>query len=553
MLNKTLLALSVAGASLGVCADTIVIHDANGYGFDVHRQLVSFTTLVVEDGKVVARGDEQLLSQYPEPQATIDAGGLTLLPGLIDAHGHLMGLGYGLLEVELRGLASAEQSADEVADFAAANPDLEWIRGRGWNQVLWDGKAFPTAQVLDEVIADRPVVLSRVDGHAIWVNSKAMEMAGVDGETQAPEGGEIIRDDAGTPTGVFIDNAELLITDKIPPRSAQEMAKAFDTAVTHLQELGITGMHDAGASAAELEMYRSRADAGELGVRIYPMVSSSDPQLDEILAQGIHDDPEDWLDIRSVKIYADGALGSRGAALLAPYSDRPDSSGLMIQNQDALQALVDQVSSQGFQANMHAIGDRANRVALDVYARSLEQDPQRRELRHRIEHAQVVSVDDIPRFTELGVIPSMQPTHATSDKNMAGDRLGQERLAGAYAWRFFMDSGSRIAAGSDFPVEPANPFYGLHAAVTREDRDDQPEGGWLPGQKLTVAEALRGFTVDAAYAAHQEGSLGGLMPGQWADFVLVDTDILRADPAELWQTRVSETWIAGERVFVRDQ
>nr|WP_299379389.1 amidohydrolase [uncultured Halomonas sp.] len=549
MLKKSLLCLSIAGTSLVAQAQTTVIDNANGYGFDDQRQLVTFSTLVIEDGKVVARGDERLAADYPEAENAIDAEGKTLLPGLIDAHGHFMALGYSLLEVDLRDLESARQGAEKVADFASQNPNLEWIRGGGWNQVLWEGQEFPTAEALDAMISDRPVVLSRVDKHAIWVNSKAMELAGVDADTQAPEGGEILRDDEGNPTGVFIDNAEQLITDKIPERSQQEMAQAFDTAVAHLQEVGITSVHDAGASAAELELFRSRDKAGQLGVRLYPMIASSDPQFEALLEKGPQDDPEDWLDIRSVKIFADGALGSRGAALLKQYSDRPDSKGLMLQNKESLQSLVNESSRHGFQANMHAIGDRANRIALNIYRENLENDPNARKLRHRIEHAQVVNVNDIPRFSALGVIPSMQPTHATSDKNMAGDRLGQERLAGAYAWRFFLDNGSRVAAGSDFPVEPADPFYGLHAAVTREDRDDQPQGGWLPGQKLTATEALRAFTLDAAYAAHQEKSLGGLMPGQWADFILVDSDIIRTGPENIWQTQVAETWIAGEQVY----
>ncbi|WP_227370567.1 amidohydrolase [Halomonas sp. M20] len=549
MLRKTLLSLSIATISLSTQAQTTVIDNANGYGFDTNRQLVPFSTLIIEDGKVVARGDKQLAADYPEAENAIDAEGKTLLPGLIDAHGHFMALGYSLLEVDLRDLESARQGAKKVANFASQNPNLEWIRGGGWNQVLWEGQEFPTAETLDAMITERPVVLSRVDKHAIWVNSKAMELAGIDADTQAPEGGEILRDDEGNPIGVFIDNAEQLITDKIPDRSQQEMTQAFDTAVAHLQEVGITSVHDAGASAAELALFRSRDEAGQLGVRLYPMIASSDPQFEALLEKGPQDDPEDWLDIRSVKIFADGALGSRGAALLKQYSDRPDSKGLMLQDKKSLQSLVDVSSRHGFQANMHAIGDRANRIALNIYEENLKNDSDARKLRHRIEHAQVVNVNDIPRFSALGVIPSMQPTHATSDKNMAGDRLGQQRLAGAYAWRFFLDNGSRVAAGSDFPVEPANPFYGLHAAVTREDRDDQPQGGWLPGQKLTATEALRAFTLDAAYAAHQEKSLGGLMPGQWADFILVDTDIIRTDPENIWQTQVAETWIAGEQMY----
>lgn len=548
-LNKILLGISLATVSLGAQASSSLLVNANGYGFDENRQLVEFSTLYLKDGKVVARGGENLADQYSDTQRRIDLQGKTLLPGLIDAHTHLMGLGYSLLEADLRNLHSAAESAAAVADFASEHPNFEWLRGRGWNQVLWEGKQFPTAEDLDAHVADRPVVLQRVDGHAIWVNSRAMELAGVNADTQAPEGGEILRDENGQPTGVFIDNAEALITDKIPERTDAEMNEAYDTAIEHVQQLGITGVHIAGSSSQELNFYRQRKEQDSLGIRLYPMVSAKDAKLDEWLEQGIIDDPEDWLDIRSVKVYADGALGSRGAALTEPYSDRPDSRGLLIDDEDTLATLVDKAAQHGFQANMHAIGDRANHIALNIYQAEQEKLPQSRELRHRIEHAQVANVDDIPRFAELGVIPSMQPTHATSDKNMAGDRLGEERLAGAYAWRYFLDSGSLIAGGSDFPVEPANPFYGLHAAVTRQDRDDQPPGGWLPGQKLTMAEALRSFTADAAYAAHQEDSLGSLLPGQWADFIVIDRDIVRDDPTTVPNTQVLETWINGDPIY----
>lgn len=546
--NKVLLGISLASASLGVQAASSLLVNANGYGFDENRQLVAFSTLYLEDGKIVARGGESLAEKYPEAEQRIDVQGKTLIPGLIDAHTHLMGLGYSLLEADLRDIGSAEESATAVAEFAAEHPDFEWVRGRGWNQVLWDGKQFPTAADLDAHIADRPVVLQRVDGHAIWVNSRAMELAGIDADSQAPEGGEILRDESGQPTGVFIDNAEALITDKIPARTEAEMNEAYDIAVKHVQQLGITGVHIAGSSSQELDFYRQRQEQESLGIRLYPMISAKDDKLDEWLEQGTIDDPQDWLDIRSIKIFADGALGSRGAALTEPYSDRHDSRGLLIEDEDTLAGLVDKAVQHGFQANMHAIGDRANHIALNIYQAELEQVPQSRDLRHRIEHAQVVSVDDIPRFAELGVIPSMQPTHATSDKNMAGDRLGEERLAGAYAWRYFLDSGSLIAGGSDFPVEPANPFYGLHAAVTRQDRDGQPPGGWLPGQKLTMAEALRSFTADAAFAAHQEESLGSLLPNQWADFIIIDRDIIRDDPATVPDTQVLETWIGGKPI-----
>lgn len=291
--NKVLLGISLASASLGVQAASSLLVNANGYGFDENRQLVAFSTLYLEDGKIVARGGESLAEKYPEAEQRIDVQGKTLIPGLIDAHTHLMGLGYSLLEADLRDIGSAEESATAVAEFAAEHPDFEWVRGRGWNQVLWDGKQFPTAADLDAHIADRPVVLQRVDGHAIWVNSRAMELAGIDADSQAPEGGEILRDESGQPTGVFIDNAEALITDKIPARTEAEMNEAYDIAVKHVQQLGITGVHIAGSSSQELDFYRQRQEQESLGIRLYPMISAKDDKLDEWLEQGTIDDPQD--------------------------------------------------------------------------------------------------------------------------------------------------------------------------------------------------------------------------------------------------------------------
>lgn len=528
-----------------------VIHNIQGYGFDENRELVNFQTLIFDEksGQILARGKAALIAEYPTAKK-IDGKGKTLLPGLIDGHGHILGLGEYLKQADLRGIDSEQDSAAAVARFAQANPEQQWVVGRGWNQVLWASNAFPSKATLDEMVADKPVYLVRVDAHAAWVNSKALALAGISKETLDPPGGEIIRDVNGEPTGVLIDNAMYLVQRQIPTPTRTEKRAALQTAFEHLQALGITSVHDAGVTTELVKLYQELQAEQQLGVRIYPMLSAKDPELENWFQQGIIDDASDWLDIRSVKIYGDGALGSRGAALLADYSDQPGQRGLLVTEPDALTEIMRLTINAGFQANVHAIGDRANRLVLDRFAQ-LSPPEALKLARHRVEHAQIVSPQDIPRFKQLHILPAMQAVHATSDMNMAGDRLGVARLRGAYAWRTFIDQGSIIVGGSDFPVELANPFYGLHASVTRQDQQNQPVGGWLPEQRLSLVEALRSFTVDAAYGAFQEQKMGTLAPGSWADFIIVDRDIFTIPATEIWQTRPLETWIHGQQRFTR--
>ena len=527
----------------------IVIENIQGYSFDNNRELFQFSSLAIKDGKVLATGDDQLAQNYPNAEK-INGQGKALLPGLIDAHGHVSDLGYSLLSVDIRGLASAQESAEFVANYAAQHPTLTWIKGRGWNQVLWPDQAFPTAAILDSHISDRPVWLERIDGHGGWANSAALRLAGIDKDTVAPEGGEIIRDAERNPSGVLIDNASSLITSIIPKPNDADITLALDTASKHLLSLGVTSTHDAGVSALEHPLYRQIADRGEMQVRIYGMISSSNANLAQTLAAGHSSDDKDMYSLRSIKIYTDGALGSRGAALIEPYSDRPDHSGLMLTSGEELRSLFEQSIQADFQIAVHAIGDMGNRVALDEFEHAYA-TVGGRHLRNRVEHAQVVAISDIQRFKSLDVIPSMQPTHATSDMNMAEERIGAERLKGAYAWRTFLNQGSRVVSGSDYPIELANPFDGIHAAVTRQDKGNLPEGGWIPEQAMTVEEALRSFTIDAAWAAHQEDRLGGLTPGKWADFIVLDQDIFQGDASDLWKTRVEQTWLAGKLVYTR--
>jgi len=510
--------------------------------------LQQFSTMLVENGKVQAIGGSTLAERFAETEQTVDMQGKTVLPGLTDAHGHIQSLGTSLLQVDLRDTDSVSAAVKKVRNYADEQPQMDWITGRGWNQEQWQQKVFPSAAHLDEVVNERPVWLMRVDAHAGWANSVALRRAGIDKDTVAPEGGEIVRDQQGNPTGVLIDNAMQLVEDIIPDPSLQQQRAAYELAFQHLIKLGITSVHDAGINSDEISIYKGLQNQGRMPLRVYGMIAATEPKLPQLLAEGPYESNDQKLTIRSVKIYADGALGSRGAALIEPYSDDHDNHGLMVTSEEKIRDLYELIIPHGFQVNTHAIGDRANRVVLDNMA-EIYQELGGRNLRNRIEHAQIVHPDDLKRFNELNLIASMQPTHATSDKNMAEDRLGSERMAGAYAWQTLLDQGTVVAAGSDFPVELANPFYGLHAAVTRQGRDNMPTGGWYAEEKMSLKQALRSFTIDAAYSAWQEKSLGSLEPGKWADFIVLEQNPFAVDSSDIWQTKVEQTYVAGERVY----
>nr|WP_310522906.1 amidohydrolase family protein [Polymorphobacter sp.] len=544
---RTLAALLLL-TSVPAVADTAYVN-ANGYTLDAGGKLVRFATLVVDDrGRVRAT----LPAGAPQPRGKrVDVAGRTLLPGLIDAHGHVMGLGETALAVDLNGTTSLAAAQDAIR----ANPgNGAWIKGSGWNQERWsdNGKPlgrFPTAAELDAATGNRPAFLERVDGHAGWANTRALQIAGVTAATPDPVGGRIERDANGAPTGVLIDAAMKLVEAKIPAPTAREADAALTKALAIMASVGLTGAHDAGMGRPAWDRYRRFARSGKLTARIYAMAYGPD-NLAAIAPSGpVGWEYDDRLAMMAMKLQADGALGSRGAWMKADYSDAPGQRGIPFFEEGNLRRIVLDASAKGFQVNIHAIGDAANGAALGAFAAVPE--PQRLALRHRDEHAQIVSPEDLPRFARLGIIASVQPTHATSDKGMAEARVGEKRLAGGYAWKTLLDSGARIAGGSDFPVEPPNPFYGLHAAVTRQDRSGQPAGGWRISEALTLEQAFAAFTTGAAWAGHAEDKVGTLTPGKWADFIIIDRDPFASAPTELWKTQVDETWLAGKRVFKR--
>jgi hypothetical protein len=482
---------------------------------------------------------------------TIDLEGRTVVPGLADAHGHFAGLGATLQRLDFRGLTSFDQVVDLVKQRATRLGRGQWILGRSWDQNLWRDKSFPTHEKLDRAAPDHPVYLTRVDGHAGLANATAMAAAGVTRATKDPEGGRILRDGAGNPTGVFIDTAQALITAKIPPESDAELVADILRADEECRRLGLTIVHDAGTDKRTLDAYTRLIDEGKLQTRLYAMLRGSRAELESFFKRGpITNYHEHHLMARAVKIYADGALGSRGAAMLEPYSDDPGNRGLLVSPPDLVYQETLAASKAGFQTCIHAIGDRANREVLDVFERVQKEVPGSKTLRMRDEHAQILDAADIPRFAKLGIVASMQPTHCTSDMPWVPSRIGAERTAeGAYVWQKLMKSGAIVASGSDFPVEQPSPMLGIYAAVTRQDPQGNPPAGWAPDQRMTRREALKSFTINAAYAAHMEHDLGTLEADKLADLVVLSADIMTEPPARILTTTVLQTMIGGKWVY----
>jgi len=509
------------------------------------------TALAVKGTRILAVGDDRSMEAFIGPHTrVIDLAGAVVSPGFNDSHAHLYGLGKALAQVDLMGTPSPEAVVKLVAAAAADLPPGTWLEGRGWDQNDWAVKEYPTAELLDGATGDRPTVLRRVDGHAAWVNHAALRAAGIDADTPDPVGGEILRDTDGEPTGVLIDNGVDLVMAAVPAVSPTEMERRVKLAIRHCWAEGVTGVHEAGVSWRRARMYRRLAAAGDLDLRLYGMYDDIPATLDSGLAAGPFYSADSLLTIRAVKLYADGALGSRGALLLQDYSDRPGHRGLPVTSPEHLREVVRRAAAAGFQVGTHAIGDGANRLVLDIYEQVLGEIPTG-DRRWRIEHAQILSPADIPRFARLGVIAAMQPTHCTSDMDWAGTRLGPERLVGAYAWRSLLDTGAHLCFGTDFPVERVNPLDGLYSARTRTHHDGTPTGGWQAQERLTGTEALALYTAGSAYAAFQEHELGYIAPGCLADLTVLDGNPATCADADLLTMRVLHTVVNGELVYSR--
>ena len=539
-MRKPFIALIAALSASAASADTL-ISNVNGVQATADGKLQHFKALVVtDDGKVRAVLEHPETVRLAGITRTVDGGGRTLLPGMIDGHGHRTDLGFAALRLDVTGTASLAELQRRLRDYAAAHPDAKWIQGFGWNQELWPEKRFPTAADLDAIVPDRPVVLQRVDGHAYVVNGAAMKAAGVTAATAAPQGGEIH-------DGVFVDAAKQLIDQAIPKATDAQMDQALAKSQEILLGFGVTGVGSMSTSLADWQAFNRAGQAGTLQVRLMAYITAAQAAEANMRPSGWQ--YGDRLRAVGVKLFADGALGSRGAWLKQPYSDKPDSRGLQFHTDAELLAEADHAVAAGFQIATHAIGDAANAQIISVYEQLSKKYG--RDRRWRIEHFQIVDPGDIPRLAPAGIIASMQPTHQTSDRLMAEKRLGPNRLAGAYAWQSVLKTGAKLAFGTDFPVESPNPFPGLAAGISRQDVNGQPPGGWIPSERLTLGQALRAYTRGAAYAGFAEDKIGALEPGKYADFIIVDRDPTQVDAQSLAKTQVLETWIGGKKIWSR--
>lgn len=529
-----------------IAAASTLIENVNGYTFGAQGKLERFGAILIEDDGRVGRLYSHGGVLPKNVKLRVDGKQRTLLPGIIDAHGHLSDLGMKSLQLDLSDTRSLAEALEKLRIYAAANPELPWILGRGWNQERWNLGRFPTAAELDAVVGDRPVWLERIDSHAGWANSRAMSLAQISASSDVPAGGKIELL-AGNPSGILIGGAQRLMARTVPQPSRELRDRALDSAQELLLSQGITSVADMGMTSEDWATMRRAGDANRLRIRVVAYARG----FDTLDAMGLNG-PTPWLyrdrlRLVGMKFLVDGALGSRGAFLKQPYSDAPAENGLAVNSEAALTDLIRRATDRGLQVALHAIGDAGNARALgaiDVLAPDYPGDR-----RWRIEHAQVVDPFDLPRFAQHGIVASMQPVHQTSDWRMAERRMGVDRLKGAYAWKSMVDQGVKLAFGSDFPVEDENPFEGIAVAVSRMDAQGQPQGGWFPEQRVETAHALAGFTRDAAYAGFAEDKLGTLQPGKLADFVIIDRDVLRSDSGAIRKVKVLETWIGGRKVW----
>ncbi|MBZ5534348.1 MAG: amidohydrolase [Acidobacteriia bacterium] len=538
-------------------ADTVLL---NGNIYTMNSKSPHEQAIAIQGEKILFVGTNEGATRFKGPKTeVVDLEGKTVIPGFIDAHGHFIGLGESLQRLSFVETRSYAEVVAMVRLKVTESPRGEWVQGRGWDQTRWPVKDFPDHRELSAVSPDNPVWLTRVDGHAGLANARAMEIAGITRQTPDPPGGRIVRDEkTGEPTGVFVDNAMSLVGRHIPPLTRDQIKRAALRAIQKCLSDGLTEVHDAGVGGETLEVYKELIGERRFDFRVYAMIMATGSPLnspaaltlDAYLKTGpLIGYGGNRLTVRSLKIVADGALGSRGAAMLEPYSDDPKNTGLMVTPKEAIYAWAKKATDGGFQVNTHAIGDRANRIWLDVVESLEKENPKVNQLRLRDEHAQILALNDLPRFAILHVIPSMQPTHCTSDMRWAEQRVGPERIKGAYAWRSLLKTGVRIAAGSDFPVENPNPLWGFYAAITRQDQSGWPTAGWFAQERLTREEALRSFTLDAAYAAFEENLKGSIQEGKLADLVVLSHDIMKIEPQLILRTEVEKTFLGGKLVY----
>ena len=521
-------------------ADLVIV---NADIYTVNEKQPKAKEIAIVGGRILAVGNS-VKSSIGAQTRIIDAKGATIVPGLIDSHGHVENLGQQMETFDFRNTRTVAEIAAKIKQAASKTPKGEWIVGRSWDQTNWGGE-FPTLDALTAAAPDNPVYLTRVDGHAGWVNKKAMEIAGLDAKTADPSGGKIIHGAGGQPTGVLIDRAQGLVRNKIPPATDEQNERRLLLAAQECVRLGMTGVHDAGVGSQTIESYKRLIAAGKLPFRVYAMIGGEGQLWNQYLKTG----PQisDFLVVRSIKLMVDGAMGSRGAALWQPYSDDKENSGLLMIKETDIERVARAAVKAGFQVNTHAIGDRANRIVLNAYGSVLGASTDKR---FRVEHAQAVSLPDFDLFARNGIIASMQSTHATSDMRWAEARLGPDRLQGSYAPKRFLKLGVKVANGSDFPVEEPNPMLGFFAAVSRQDVNGYPAGGWRPDQKLTREETLYSWTMAGAHAAFEENVKGSLEVGKFADLVMLSGNIMTMPELEIPKVKVKMTVVGGKIVHL---
>ncbi|MFD1467149.1 amidohydrolase [Hymenobacter caeli] len=546
--RQLVVGLALGGAGLGALAgcqprrEAVDLLVTNATVYTVDSAFSKAQAFAVRGGKFVAVGTSADLAGRYQAAQTMNMQGRFIYPGFYDAHCHFYRYALGLQSANLVGAASWAETVGRLVQHRRQQPGAAWLTGRGWDQNDWPGQRFPTKDTLDRLFPDVPVLLVRIDGHAALVNQKALDLAGVTAAT--PISGGVIGRDARGLTGLLVDNAVKLVAAKIPEPSPAEAARLLLQGQQNCLAVGLTSLADAGLDKANIDQMAALQRAGQLHLRLYAMLNPTPKNKAYYLPRGPYF--SDNLTICSFKVYADGALGSRGAALLAPYTDRPHETGFLLQNPDYYRALARELAATRFQMNTHAIGDSSNRLLLDIYGAALHGQPDRR---WRIEHAQVVSPQDMPKFGRYHIVPSVQPTHATSDMYWAGERLGPQRLQTAYAYQELLHQYGQVALGSDFPVEDINPLYGFHAAVARQDAKNFPANGFQMDNALSRPDALRGMTTWAAHAGFEERRKGQIKPGLLADFVVLKTDLLNAPKEQLHDAKVQQTWIGGKRVF----